>query len=151
MVKEGRLNEFLMSRRPTREFAHSNGHGRAQPGYAPVSRQSNLIVENTEGHSEEELRKMLIRECKKQKKEYGYYFKEVVGGLTYTDRYNANVFNVNPTEVYRIYVDGRPDEMVTGVDLIGTPLTMFSNILAGGDTPDLFTGFCGAESSYNFV
>ena len=51
-----------------------------------------------------------------------------------------------PTVVYRIYVDGRPDQLVRGVDLIGTPLTMFAGIEAAGDTPGVFTGFCGAES-----
>ena len=148
LVKNGILQDFLMSRRPTSEFLHSNGHGRAQPGYAPVSRQSNLIVESSKPYNDVELRKMLIKECKKQKKEYGYYFKEVIGGLTFTDRYNANVFDINPIEVYRIYVDGRPDELVSGVELIGTPLTMFSNIIAAGEKKEVFTGFCGAESGH---
>ena len=53
-----------------------------------------------------------------------------------------------PVEVYRIYVDGRPDELVRGVDLVGTPLTMFSNIEAAGDKMDTFTGMCGAESGW---
>jgi TldD protein len=146
VVEKGILKNFLMSRRPTSEFSNSNGHGRAQPGYAPASRQSNLFVESSKALPLEELREQLIKECKKQKKEYGYFFKEVIGGLTLTDRYNTNIFNVSPTEVYRIYVDGRPDELVTGVELIGTPLTMFSNILSAGDTKEVFTGFCGAES-----
>ena len=59
-----------------------------------------------------------------------------------------NSFNVTPLEVYRVFVDGRPDELVRGVDLIGTPLSMFSNIKAGGDTPSTFTGECGAESGW---
>ena len=49
--------------------------------------------------------------------------------------------------VYRVYADGRPDELVRGVDLIGTPLTSFSKIVAAGDKPDL-QRFCGAESGY---
>jgi TldD protein len=146
VVENGVLKNFLMSRRPMEQTSRSNGHGRAQVGYAPVSRQSNLIIETEKALTEEQLRKQLIKACKKQHKEYGYYFKEVVGGLTFTDRYNANVFNINPTEVYKVYVDGRPDELVIGVELIGTPLTMFSNILAAGDKRDVFTGFCGAES-----
>ncbi len=146
VVEDGILKNFLMSRRPTKEFANSSGHGRAQAGYAPVSRQSNLIIESSNPLSMSELRKQLIKECKKQDKKYGYYFKEVVGGLTVTDRYNTNMFNVKPIEVYRIYVDGRPDELVSGVQLIGTPLTMFSNIVSAGDEQKVFTGFCGAES-----
>jgi TldD protein len=36
--------------------------------------------------------------------------------------------------------------MVRGVDLIGTPLTVFSKILAAGDQAAVFNGICGAES-----
>ena len=36
--------------------------------------------------------------------------------------------------------------MVRGVDLIGTPLTTFSNIIAAGDDMQVFNGVCGAES-----
>ena len=41
---------------------------------------------------------------------------------------------------------GRPDELVRGVILIGTPLSMFSNIVCAGDDPSVFVGICGAES-----
>ena len=73
-------------------------------------------------------------------------FQEVTGGFTTTGRYNPNSFNVTPTLVYRVYVDGRPDEIVRGVNLIGTPLSMFAQIdMAGGDK-GVFNGTCGAES-----
>jgi len=146
VVDRGILKAFLMSRTPVKDLPNSNGHGRAQAGMHPVARQSNLIVESYNPLSDKELRKMLIKECKNQNKEYGYYFKEVVGGFTLTNIYTPNVFNIIPTEVYRIFVDGRPDELVRGVELIGTPLLMFSEIKATGDSPEVFTGFCGAES-----
>ncbi|MBL7105792.1 MAG: TldD/PmbA family protein [Bacteroidales bacterium] len=146
VVENGILKEFLMSRCPVKGFPNSNGHGRAQAGFSPVARQSNLIVETSKSYSMEELRKMLIKECKKQGKDYGYLFKDVLGGFTMTGRYMPNAFNIMPTEVYRIYVDGSPDEMVKGVDLIGTPLAMFAEIKAAGDTPEIFSGTCGAES-----
>ena len=149
VVKDGILREFLMSRVPLDGFPHSNGHGRTAGGGDPVSRQSNLVVETTAPHTEAELRSMLIEEAKKQGKEYGYYFKEVTSGFTLTGEGGSlNSFNVTPLEVYRIYVDGRPDELVRGVDLIGTPLSMFSNIVCGGDAPSVFTGECGAESGW---
>lgn len=146
VVRKGILKNFLMSRTPVNNSVNSNGHGRAQAGMHPVTRQSNLIVGTTNPLSDKELRKLLIRECRRQKKEYGYLFKEVVGGFTLTNIYSPNVFNIIPTEVYRIYVDGRADELVRGVELIGTPLLMFSEIIATGDSPEVFTGFCGAES-----
>lgn len=146
VVEDGILKNFLMSRTPIAEFNQSNGHGRSKIGKMPVSRQSNLIVETRKSYSERALRKKLIAECKKQKKNYGLYFKEVIGGFTQTSRYSPNVFNVTPTLVYKIYTDGRPDELVRGVDFIGTPLAIFSEIAAMGDEPGVFTGYCGAES-----
>jgi TldD protein len=146
VVEKGVLRNFLMSRTPLEGFATSNGHGRAAAGAHAVSRQSNLMVETTKPLSMEDLRKMLIKECRKQDRKYGYLFKEVTGGFTNTDRYSANVFNIMPTEVYRVYVDGRPDELVRGVDLIGTPLAMFAEITAAGNDNEIFTGVCGAES-----
>ena len=148
-VVDGVLKEFLMSRVPLDSFPESNGHGRTAEGRDPVSRQSNLVVETRQPHTEAQLRQMLRDEARRQGKEYGYLFQSVSGGYTQTGEGNSiNSFNVTPLEVYRIYVDGRPDELVRGVDLIGTPLSMFSNIAAGGDTPSTFIGVCGAESGW---
>jgi TldD protein len=146
VVEDGILKTFLMSRSPIEDFSKSNGHGRAQPGTMPVTRQSNLLIENKKEVQMSDLRKMLVSECKKQKKQYGYLFMEVMGGFTTTERYMPNAFNIFPTEVYRVYVDGRADELVRGVDLIGTPLAMFAGITAADDKSEVFTGFCGAES-----
>ena len=146
IVEEGVLKSFLMSRSPIENFSTSNAHGRSQIGMAPVARQANLIVEAHGGLSEEDLRLALIDECKKQGKQYGYYFKDVTGGFTQTSRYSPNAFNIMPTLVYRIYVDGRPDELVKGVDLIGTPLAMFAEVVAAGKEHGVFNGICGAES-----
>lgn len=146
VVKNGVLQDFLMSRTPFEKHPASNGHGRAQQGYQPVSRQSNMIISTTQPRSDEELRAMLREECKKQDKEFGLYFADVTGGFTMTGRYSPNAFNVTPTVVYRVYADGRPDELVRGVDLVGTPLVMFSNITEAGSTNEVFTGTCGAES-----
>ena len=148
-VVDGVLKEFLMSRVPLDSFPESNGHGRSAEGRDPVSRQSNLVVETKQPHTEAQLRQLLRDEARRQGKDYGYLFQSVSGGYTQTGEGNSiNSFNVRPLEVYRIYVDGRPDELVRGVDLIGTPLSMFSNITAGGDTPSTFIGVCGAESGW---
>ncbi len=148
-VTDGILRSFLMSRVPLDGFPESNGHGRASVGNDPVSRQSNLVVETKTPCTDAQLRQMLCREAKKQGKEYGYFFRTVTSGYTMTGEGGSiNSFNVTPVEVYRVYVDGRPDELVRGVSLIGTPLSMFSHIEAGGDKPSTFTGVCGAESGW---
>ncbi|MDR2804823.1 MAG: hypothetical protein LBB85_04160 [Dysgonamonadaceae bacterium] len=146
VVKNGVLKNFLMSRTPIEGQSHSNGHGRGGIGYSPISRQSNMLIQSTQRFSDEELLKKLRKEAKAQKKEYAYYFKEVSGGFTNTSRYSPNSFNVTPLIVYRIYTDGRPDELVRGVDMVGTPLAMFSQIEACGQGYAIFNGICGAES-----
>ncbi|MDR1373147.1 MAG: hypothetical protein LBJ17_08570 [Dysgonamonadaceae bacterium] len=146
VVKNGVLKSFLMARTPIEGSLHSNGHGRAQVGSAPVSRQSNLLAESNQKFSSEELVKRLRKEAKAQGKQYAYYFKDVSGGFTNTSRYSPNAFNVTPLIVYRIYADGRPDELVRGVDLVGTPLAMFAQIIACGAEQAVFNGTCGAES-----
>ncbi len=148
-VENGVLKNFLVDRTPIDGFPASNGHGRASAGYDPVSRQSNLIIENTNPYTEEQLREMFIKAIKDEGKEYGYYFRTATSGLTYLgDGGSINSFGVDPVEVYRVYADGRPDQLVRGVTLIGTPLAMFSGIAAGGATPTVFTGQCGAESGW---
>jgi TldD protein len=145
-IQDGVLKDFLMSRTPVDRFPKSNGHARSQPGVKPVSRQSNLIVESRNMVQDDKLRQMLIDECKKQNKPFGLLFSDISGGYTQTGRSSPNAFNVTPLAVYRIYTDGRPDEIVRGVDLIGTPLTVFSKITATGSKPEVFNGTCGAES-----
>ena len=148
-VSNGILKSFLMSRVPLDGFPESNGHGRTTGGNDPVSRQSNLIVETSKPYTEQQLRSMLITEAKKQGKNYGYFFKSVTSGYTLTGEGGSlNSFNVTPLEVYRVFTDGRPDELVRGVDMIGTPLSMFSNITAAGNESSTFTGMCGAESGW---
>lgn len=145
-VDSGIFRSFIMSRSPIENFPKSNGHGRKSVGNTPVARQSNLIVLAHRTIPREDLRKMLVEECKRQDKEYGLFFETVEGGFTFTGRTIPNAFNVQPIVVYKIYVDGRPDELVRGVDLIGTPLTTFSQIIAAGDDIGVFNGICGAES-----
>jgi predicted Zn-dependent protease len=146
VVDKGVLKTFLMSRSPIRGFDRSNGHGRRQPGLEVVSRQSNLLVESTNTVTEAKLRQMLIGEIKKQNKPYGLYFRDITGGFTTTQRAGLQAFKVIPVIVYRVYADGRPDELVRGADIVGTPLASFAKILATSDKAEVFNGYCGAES-----
>jgi TldD protein len=145
-VDHGILESFLMSRSPIKGFDHSNGHGRRQPGLEVVSRQSNLLVESNRKTSDAKLREMLIEEIKRKAKPYGLYFQDVTGGFTTTGRAGVQAFKVIPVVVYRVYPDGRPDELVRGADIVGTPLSSFAKIIATSDRPEVFNGYCGAES-----
>jgi TldD protein len=146
IVENGVLRNFLLSRLPVSGFEQSNGHGRKSPGFKAVARQGNLIVKASKTVPNSRLREMLIEEVKRQGKPFGLLFDDISGGFTTTTRSSPQAFQVTPIMVYRVYADGRPDELVRGVDLIGTPLTSFSKIIAAGDVPEVFNGYCGAES-----
>lgn len=146
MVENGVLKNFLMSRSPVEGFPKSSGHGRRSYGYGIVARMGNTIVESSKQVPYSELRKMLIEECKRQDKPYGLVFEDISGGFTRTERVGPQTFKVIPLFVKRVYADGRPDEVVRGVDIVGTPLISFANIIAAGDDSDVFNGICGAES-----
>jgi TldD protein len=146
VIQNGILKNFLMSRMPIKNFGVSNGHGRNQPGLMATGRQGNLIVTSTQTVPEAQLRQKLIDEVKRQGKPYGLYFDDIQGGFTLTTRQLPQAFQVLPVVVYRVYSDGRPDELVRGVDIVGTPLAALTRIMTTGDQQHVFNGVCGAES-----
>ena len=146
LIKDGVLDTFLMSRLPVAGFAQSNGHGRAEVGHMPTGRQGNLIVTSSRTVSDAELRQMLIAEAKKQGKAYGLYFEDISSGFAVTTRRSPQAFQVIPLVVYRVYVDGRPDELVRGVSIVGTPQAALARIVATDNKQQVFNGICGAES-----
>jgi predicted Zn-dependent protease len=146
LIEDGVLKTFLMSRLPIASFANSNGHGRAQAGKVPTGRQGNLIVTSTKSVPEAELRQQLIEEARKQGKPYGLYFEDISSGFAVTQRSSPQAFQVIPLVVWRVYADGRPDELVRGVSIVGTPQAALKRILVTGDKSEVFNGECGAES-----
>ena len=146
VIENGILKNFLMSRMPIKNFDNSNGHGRNQPGLMPTGRQGNLVVSSTQSVPESEMREKLIELVKKEGKPYGLYFDDIQGGFTLTTRSLPQAFQVLPVIVYKVYPDGRPDELVRGVDIVGTPLAALTRIITTGDKQHVFNGICGAES-----
>lgn len=148
LVDDGVFRGFLMSRSPIQGFEHSNGHGRRMAGRAPVARMGNTIVRASQTVTDARLRAMLLDEVRAQGLEYGILVEEIDGGFTMTGRMMPNAFNIRASASWKVFADGRPDELVRGIDLVGTPFAAFSNVAAAGDTPQVFNGYCGAESGW---
>jgi TldD protein len=146
VIKDGILKNFLMARLPIKDFVKSNGHGRAQAGLMATGRQGNLLVTSSHTTKDSELRQKLIDGIKKQGQPYGLYFEDIQGGFTLTQRAMPQAFQVLPVLVWRVYADGRADELVRGVDIVGTPLAAMNRILLTGEKTEVFNGICGAES-----
>jgi len=146
LIEHGTLKNFLMSRMPINHFAKSNGHGRAQAALMPTGRQGNLMVTSTHTVKDSDMRLQLMAEVKKQGKPYGLYFEDIQGGFTLTTRSTPQAFQILPVMVWKVYPDGKPDELVRGVDIVGTPIAALNRIVVTGDTQQVFNGICGAES-----
>ncbi|HET9599479.1 MAG TPA: TldD/PmbA family protein [Anaeromyxobacteraceae bacterium] len=148
LVEEGVLKSFLLSRRPVKPFTRSNGHGRSQGANPPVARMANLVVSSKKSVSMGELKRLLIEEAKRQGKPYGLVIQDITGGNTNTASYGYQAFKGTPRLVYRVDVATGREELVRGVELVGTPLSSINKLLATGDEVRVFNGFCGAESGY---
>jgi TldD protein len=122
VIKDGILVQYLLGRVPIRDFADSNGHGRAAPGQSPSPNIGNLILQPKESSSPEELKKKLIEMCKQEGKPYGYYAETLVG--------------YNPRLLYRVYVSDGRQELVRGAvfNELDTR-TLRSNLVAAGNDP----------------
>jgi predicted Zn-dependent protease len=146
LVENGIMKGFLLSRTPVGGFVQSNGHGRRETGFRSVSRQGNIVVQPSQAVTLEQLKKQLRAEAQRRNLAYGLQFSEISGGVTMTGRDGLQAFKVIPLLVYKVFVDGRPDELIRGADLVGTPLSSISKILAASDDYAVFNGTCRAES-----
>jgi predicted Zn-dependent protease len=148
LVEGGVLKGFLMSRSPVKGFPASNGHGRRAPGFGAVARMGNLIVTSSSRVPYGRLRARLLDEVRKAGKPFGIIVSDISGGQTITTRDLPQSFSVGVTMGWKVYPDGRPDEALRGLNLIGTPLQTFSRLLVTGDDDAVFNGTCGAESGW---
>jgi predicted Zn-dependent protease len=147
LVEKGILKGFLTSRTPVKGFPKSNGHGRSSPGEKPRARMGNTIIESNRTVPFAKLKEMLIEEVKKQDKPYGLIIKNIVGGSTHTSTWGYQAYKGIPELVYRVFPDGR-EELVRGVEIVGTPIASINKITTTSDRTAVFNGYCGAESGY---
>ena len=150
LVDKGVLRNYLLSRHLVKGFTHSNGHGRSASGRAPAARMSNLLVVSDAAHQKTwaALKADLIAEAKKQGKPYGLIIKDMNGGDTNTSSSGYQAFRGQPRLVYRVDVKDGHEELVRGVEMVGTPLTVINKITEMGDQVGIFNGYCGAESGF---
>ena len=148
LVEDGVLKGFLLSRKPVLPFARSNGHGRSQGPQAPVARMANLVVTSKQPVTADELKRRLIAEAKRQGKPFGLIIREITGGDTNTASWGYQAFRGTPRLVWRVDVETGKEELVRGVELVGTPLASVNRVVATADDARAFNGFCGAESGY---
>jgi TldD protein len=148
LVDHGVLRNYLKSRTPVKGAPQSNGHGRGEGTLDPIGRMANTIVRSDRRVPYAKLKQMLLEEIRRQKKAFGLIIADISGGQTNTTTYDFQAFKGMPRIVYR--VDGKTgkEELVRGVEFVGTPIGSLNRIVAASDTTGVFNGFCGAESGF---
>lgn len=145
LIEAGILRNFLTTAAQIPGQQKSNGHARNQYHERPISRMGNLFIENREPVNHQQMKERFMREIKDQKKEYGIMVYDTLGGETGTGNYDFQAFKGEIMNAARVFPDGR-EQLVRGVDFVGTPLSTLQSIDCMGDSPELENSFCGAES-----
>jgi TldD protein len=109
---------------------------------------ANLVLESSRAVKMPELKKMLMAEARRQGKPFGLVIRDITGGNTNTASYGYQAFKGTPRLVYRVDAKTGKEELVRGVELVGTPLTSINKVIATSDETRVFNGYCGAESGY---
>ena len=89
-----------------------------------------------------------MAEARRQGKPFGLVIRDIEGGNTNTASYGYQAFKGTPRLVYRVDARTGEEELVRGVELVGTPLASVNKVLATSDQSRVFNGYCGAESGY---
>lgn len=149
LVKGGKLVGFLNTRSelPLKGMQVLNGHARNRGFQRPISRMGVTVVESKNGFLFKELKEQLLAEIKRQKKPYGLIVYQTLGGETETASYDFQAFSGEISYAVLLYQNGK-EELVRGVDFVGTPLQALNNIIAVGSELELDNHFCGAESGF---
>jgi len=145
LVSRGILKNFLTGASPVPGQSALNGHARNQTFERPISRMGNLFVMNRSPVSEKQMKQRFLEEIKRQKKPFGIFVKETLGGETGTSSYDFQAFKGEIMHAVKVYPDGK-EEIVRGVDFVGTPLSALESVICMGDTMELDNAYCGAES-----
>ncbi|HXU80675.1 MAG TPA: metallopeptidase TldD-related protein [Polyangia bacterium] len=148
LVDHGVLRNYLKSRTPVKGAPQSNGHGRSEGTLDPIGRMGNTIVESDRRVPYAKLKEMLLEEVRRQKKAFGLIIADISGGQTNTTTYDFQAFKGMPRIVYRVDAKTGKEELVRGVEFVGTPIGSLNRIVAASDSPGVFNGFCGAESGF---
>lgn len=145
LIDRGILKDFLRSRTPVTPKHKSNGHGRNRFHQRPISRMGVTVVQSHQTNTEEEMLELLRQEVVRQGLPFGIRIIEASGGETATDSYNFQAFMGEIELAAKVYPDGR-QELVRGVNFVGTPLNAIRNIIAAGNQYKVDNAYCGAES-----
>lgn len=128
LIENGDLKNRLATRTQRPEAFQTNGHARGK-AKLPAARQSNLILSTNKPLNDNQLLDLFRHEIKNQHLEYGIF---VLESDFYCDA-NHQTITIYPTVCYKVFADGRADEMVRDVKISGSARQWIDNLTVGGN------------------
>ncbi|MEM6955200.1 MAG: metallopeptidase TldD-related protein [Myxococcota bacterium] len=147
LVEDGVLQGFLTTRSPIEKRHQSNGHARSAHHARAISRMGVTVMKAREGLDDGAMRRAFLDEIRRQGVPFGVRIASASGGETTTEAYDFQAFLGQVDVATRVFPDGR-EELVRGVDVVGTPLNAVRAIIAASERQGVDNAWCGAESGY---
>jgi len=165
LVEAGVLQTLLMSRRPRKEIANSNGHARASSRGNPDVQIGNLFITADEGKTYEQLKKELMDLCEDQQLPFGLIIKTVdnpmITGVDFSitslmmRSSQTTPQMTSPVIMYRVYVKDGREELVRGISVSELTVRNMKDIAAVGNDyyvhHYLLTDGGGMSSYYSYM
>ncbi|MFC1522438.1 TldD/PmbA family protein [Elusimicrobiota bacterium] len=147
LVKNGILENYLVSRRPISGFMRSNGSARSDAASLSEGRMSVIIIDSNAPLKDADLKNRFLEVLKEKKHKFGFRIVGMDSGETYTSRGQSQSFVGRPRLVYMVKANGR-ETLVRGMEFVGTPLMAVKGIIAAGKNMSVKNAFCGAGSGW---
>jgi TldD protein len=142
LVENGVLKTLLMSRRPRKEIANSNGHARSPLMGSSGVQIGNLFIAADKGKTYRDLKKELLQLCEDQQLPFGLIVKTFDNPAITGMEMSVSLFMrgsqpgttiTSPVMVYRVYVEDGREELVRGIALSGLEVDDLKDIAAVGN------------------
>ena len=146
LVREGKLESFLLSRYPLPGLPNSNGHARAASGYLPMGRASNLILTSSRALGREALLARLRELCIRNGKSQGLLIERAQSWSQQGGTNSRQSLRLVPTRVTLVDAASGARTLVRDLDMVGTPLDLAGKIVATGDDTSVTDNLVEQES-----
>lgn len=151
LVKEGVLENMVMSRVPTKKLVGSNGHGREGMGSGDANPSiGTLFIKDQEGLGSEAMKEALIEAAKEEGLDYGLRVASIRTASFSSSQSDmiSFIFGAaqrgggprlgDPVLVYKVYVEDGREEMVRGCEFGQVKIRDLKHILAAGEKPTVY-------------
>ena len=157
IVVDGKLEQMVMGRAPTKEFAQTNGHGRRGGSDQPRAAIGCLYIESKKPRSSADLKKELLKAAAADDLKFGLRVSGIQsrsgGGPGGRFRRGGNAGRAvgDPIYAYKVFVEDGHEEPVRGCEFGAIDLPNLRQILAAGKERTVQNSVIGTTPSSSII